>query len=163
MFHYQGFLFISKYSPVRGPLSQLCLCSSHLQVLEVQVGLVLVSWLVATVTVGDDGVQQILEDFVGLLITGDTADGHDEGVTWRKERGTTPGLSSSSIAAGQILGTDCASSGEDVIVHMCLTRVVNTSLDDVIHGETTGGGFAPQLTIDLLGQHLVHKRHHAGQ
>jgi hypothetical protein len=32
-------------------------------------------------TVGDDGVQQILEDLVGLLVTGNAANGHDEGVT----------------------------------------------------------------------------------
>lgn len=59
----------------------------HLQVLEVQVGLVLVSWLVSTMTVGDDGVQQILEDLVGLLITSNAADGHDEGVAWTQEGG----------------------------------------------------------------------------
>ena len=53
----------------------------YLQVLEVQVGLVLVGGLVSTMTVGDDGVQQILEDLVGLLITGNAANGHDEGVT----------------------------------------------------------------------------------
>ena len=53
----------------------------HLQVLEVQVSLVLVSWLVSTMTVRDDGVQQILEDLVGLLITSDAANSHDEGVT----------------------------------------------------------------------------------
>ena len=52
----------------------------HLQVLEVQVGLVLVGGFVSTVTVGDDGVQQILEDLIGLLITSNTADSHDEGV-----------------------------------------------------------------------------------
>lgn len=39
-------------------------------------------------------------------------------------------------------------------IPVLLTRVVNTSLDDVIHGEATGGGLAPQLSIDLLGQHL---------
>lgn len=53
----------------------------HLQVLEVQVGLVLVGGLVSTVTVGDDWVQQLLEDLVGLLVTSDAAHGHDEGVT----------------------------------------------------------------------------------
>lgn len=37
---------------------------------------------------------------------------------------------------------------------LLLTRVVNASLDDVIHGEAAGGGFAPQLTVDFLGQHL---------
>lgn len=35
-----------------------------------------------------------------------------------------------------------------------LTRVVNTGLDDVIHGEAAGGGLSPQLAVDLLGQHL---------
>lgn len=34
---------------------------------------------------------------------------------------------------------------------LLLTRVVNTSLDDIIQGEATGGGLAPQLAIDLLG------------
>lgn len=52
----------------------------HLQVLEVQVGLVLVGGFVSAVTVGDDGVQQILEDLVGLLVTSNAANGHDEGV-----------------------------------------------------------------------------------
>lgn len=56
----------------------------YLQVLKVEVGLVLVSCLVSTVAVGNDGVKEILEHFVGLLITSNTADGHDEGVTWRK-------------------------------------------------------------------------------
>lgn len=37
---------------------------THLQVLEVQVGLVLVSRLVSTMTVRDDRVQQILENLV---------------------------------------------------------------------------------------------------
>lgn len=37
---------------------------------------------------------------------------------------------------------------------LLLTRVVDTSLDDVIHSETTGGGLAPQLAVDVLGQHL---------
>merc|ERR1719419_2243342 len=49
-----------------------------LQVLEVQVGLVLVSGLVSTMTVRDDGVQQILEDLIGLLITSDTANSQDD-------------------------------------------------------------------------------------
>lgn len=52
----------------------------HLQVLEVQVGLVLVGGLVSTMTVRDDGVQQILEDLIGLLVTSDATHGHDEGV-----------------------------------------------------------------------------------
>ncbi len=54
---------------------------SHLQVLVVQVSPVLVSGLVSTMTVGDDGVKQALEDLVGLLITSDAANSHDEGVT----------------------------------------------------------------------------------
>lgn len=54
---------------------------SYLQVLEVKVSLVLVSCLVSTVAVGNDWVKEILEHFIGLLITSDTADGHDEGVT----------------------------------------------------------------------------------
>lgn len=37
---------------------------------------------------------------------------------------------------------------------MTLTGVVNTSLDDVIQGEAAGGGLAPQLAVDILGQHL---------
>ena len=37
---------------------------------------------------------------------------------------------------------------------LLLTRVVNTSLDDIIHGEAAGGRLSPQLGIDLLGQHL---------
>lgn len=53
----------------------------YLQVLKVQVGPVLVSGLISTMTVRDDGVEQILEDLVGLLITSDTANSHDEGVT----------------------------------------------------------------------------------
>lgn len=35
-----------------------------------------------------------------------------------------------------------------------LTGVVNTSLDDIVQGEATGGGLSPQLGIDLLGQRL---------
>ncbi len=42
------------------------------------------SCLVSTVAVGNDRVKEILEHFIGLLITSNTADGHDEGVTWRK-------------------------------------------------------------------------------
>lgn len=37
---------------------------------------------------------------------------------------------------------------------LLLTGVVNTSLDDVIQGEAAGGGLAPQLAVNLLGQHL---------
>lgn len=52
-----------------------------LQVLKVQVGLVLVAGSITIVTVGDDGVQQLLEDLVALLITGHAAHSHDEGVS----------------------------------------------------------------------------------
>lgn len=54
---------------------------ANLQVLKVEVSLVLVTGLVSTMTVRNDGVEQILEDLVGLFITGDTANSHDEGVT----------------------------------------------------------------------------------
>lgn len=37
-----------------------------------------------------------------------------------------------------------------------LTGVVNTSLDDIIHGEATGCLLVPQLAIQLLGQDLGH-------
>ena len=53
----------------------------HLQVFIVQVSLVLVSWLVSTMTVRDDGVKQGLEDLIRLLITSDATNSHDEGVT----------------------------------------------------------------------------------
>lgn len=43
----------------------------------------------------------------------------------------------------------CVSANE-----LLLTRVVNTSLDDVIHGEAAGGGLSPQLVVDVLVQHL---------
>ena len=46
----------------------------------------LVGGFVSTVTVGDDGVQQILEDLIGLLITSNTADSHDEGVALGTKR-----------------------------------------------------------------------------
>lgn len=48
----------------------------------VEVSLVLVGGFVAPMPVLDDGVEEILENGVGLLITGHTAHGHDEGVTW---------------------------------------------------------------------------------
>ena len=38
-------------------------------------------------TVLDDGVQQLLEDLVRLLVSSHTADGHDEGVAWMREKG----------------------------------------------------------------------------
>lgn len=37
-----------------------------------------------------------------------------------------------------------------------LTRVVHTSLDDIIHSEASGGLLVPQLSIYLLGQCLGH-------
>lgn len=47
----------------------------------VEVGLMLVCGFVAAMAVLDDGVKQVLEDRVGLLIAGHTAHRHDEGVT----------------------------------------------------------------------------------
>lgn len=38
------------------------------------------------------------------------------------------------------------------------TRVVNTSLDDVVQGEAAGGRLSPQLGVDLLGQQLQQMR-----
>lgn len=61
----------------------VCPSWAHLQVLEVQVSLVLVSGLVSTMAVADDWVKEILEHLVGLLITSNTANSHDEGVTWK--------------------------------------------------------------------------------
>lgn len=61
--------------------------TSHLQVLEVQVGLVLVGGLVPAVAVRDDGIQQFLESLVWLLVSSDTAHGHNEGVTLKGGRG----------------------------------------------------------------------------
>lgn len=46
---------------------------------------------------------------------------------------------------------------------LLLTRVVNTSLDDVIQGEAAGGGLAPQLGVDLLVQHLQQMTPSAGR
>lgn len=53
---------------------------SYLQVLEVQVSVVLVSRLVASMTVRNDGVKHILEDIIALLITSNTSNSHDEGM-----------------------------------------------------------------------------------
>lgn len=61
---------------------------ANLQVLKVQVSLVLVTGLVSTMTVRNDGVKQVLEDLIGLFITGNTANSHDEGVTWRQSSST---------------------------------------------------------------------------
>merc|ERR1712142_1118177 len=52
-----------------------------LKVVGVQVGLVLGVLAISVVTAVDDGVKKISENFVGLLITGDAADGHDEGMS----------------------------------------------------------------------------------
>lgn len=46
---------------------------------------------------------------------------------------------------------------------LLLTGVVDTGLDDVIQGEATGSGLAPQLAVDLLGQHLQQMTPSAGQ
>lgn len=48
----------------------------------VEVSLVLVCGFEAPVPVLDDGVKEVLENRIGLLITSHTAHGHDEGVTW---------------------------------------------------------------------------------
>lgn len=64
--------------------SSVCPSWAHLQVLEVQVSLVLVSGLVSTMAVADDWVKEILEQLIGFLITSNTANSHDEGVTWKK-------------------------------------------------------------------------------
>lgn len=55
---------------------------ADLEVLMVEIGLVLVGGFVAPVPVLDDGVEEILENLVGLLVASHTAHGHDEGVTW---------------------------------------------------------------------------------
>jgi len=52
-----------------------------LEVVGVQVGLVLGVLAISVVTGVNDGVKKIGENFVGLLITGDAADGHDEGMS----------------------------------------------------------------------------------
>jgi len=52
-----------------------------LEVVGVQVGLVLGVLAVSVVTSINDGVKEIGENLVGLLITGDGADGHDEGMS----------------------------------------------------------------------------------
>jgi len=54
---------------------------TSLEVVGVQVGLVLGVLAVSVVTAVNDGVKKISEDLVGLLITGDAADGHDEGMS----------------------------------------------------------------------------------
>lgn len=57
----------------------------HLQVLPVQISLVLVSGLVATMTVRNDGVEELLEDLIGLLITSNTTNSHNKRMTWRQK------------------------------------------------------------------------------
>jgi len=52
-----------------------------LKVVGVQVGLVLGVLAVSVVTAVNDGVKKISENLIGLLITGDAADGHDEGMS----------------------------------------------------------------------------------
>jgi len=54
---------------------------TSLEVVGVQVGLVLGILAVSAVAGIDDGVKKISENLVGLLITGDAADGHDEGMS----------------------------------------------------------------------------------
>lgn len=58
----------------------------------VEVGLVLVGGFVAPVPVLDDGVKEVLENHVGLLVTSHTAHGHDEGVTWGGRGGRSEAL-----------------------------------------------------------------------
>lgn len=53
-----------------------------LQVVGVEVGLVLVGGLIASVPVLNDGVKQLLEHVVRFLVAGHTAHGHDIGVAW---------------------------------------------------------------------------------
>lgn len=101
----------------------------------------LVGGLVSTVTVGDDWVQQLLEDLVGLLVTSNTAHSHDEGVTcWMTQQSVSLWV----FFCVRLYADDS----------QLFTRVVNTSLDHVVHGETAGGGLSPQLTVDLFVQHL---------
>lgn len=37
-----------------------------------------------------------------------------------------------------------------------LTWVVNSGLDDIVHGESSGGLLVPKLAIHFLSQHLGH-------
>jgi len=52
-----------------------------LKVVRVEVGLVLGVLAVSAVTSVNDGVQKVGEHLIGLLITGDASDGHDEGMS----------------------------------------------------------------------------------
>lgn len=47
--------------------------------------------------------------------------------------------------------------GEDFVSkRTCLTRVVNTSLDDIVQGVAAGCLLVPQLAVDFFGQDLGH-------
>jgi hypothetical protein len=52
----------------------------HLDLGRIEVGLVLISLLVAVVAGFDDGIEKVGEDFVGLFVASDGTDGHDEGM-----------------------------------------------------------------------------------
>jgi len=52
-----------------------------LEVIGVQVGLVLGVLAVSVVAAINDGVEKVGENLIGLLITGDASDGHDEGMS----------------------------------------------------------------------------------
>ena len=52
----------------------------HLDLGGVEVGLVFVGLLVAVVSRLDDGIEQVRENLVRLLVSRYRADGHDEGV-----------------------------------------------------------------------------------
>jgi len=52
----------------------------HLDLGRIEVGLVLVSLLVAVVAGFDDGIEKVGEDFVGLFVASNGTDGHDEGM-----------------------------------------------------------------------------------
>lgn len=58
-------------------------CLYH-KVIWVQIGLVFVWGLVSPVAVFDDGVQQLLEHLIRLLVSGHAAHCHDEGVALNK-------------------------------------------------------------------------------
>merc|ERR1719268_427196 len=52
-----------------------------LEVIGVQVGLVLGVLAVSVVAAINDGVEKVGENLIGLLITSDASDGHDEGMS----------------------------------------------------------------------------------
>ena len=68
----------------------------------------------------DDGVKEVLENRVGLLVTSHTAHGHDEGVTWGGQGGGQRRLSPARKAWAPGSSVDC--------VCMCV-RVQGSSLD----------------------------------